>query len=185
MKLYAIEGKYYGIEGDQLYALSVMPAVPNAATEELPDDLPDEPVRKSGLRPMKKTGKRVSYDREAVLADLESGMKPAEVAKKHKVSAATVYTVKSNAKRPKGKGRPYKPESPDPVGGGQKEEDTSGLTLAEIDERDRRKVQNLQEQGLDSLQVAQRLGMRLARVNQFWNYEPKPADLIPGPKAIS
>ena len=60
--------------------------------EQAPKVEPTAPPKKA--KAPKKAGKPLSYDKDAILADLKSGMPTAEIAARHKVTKQTVYNVK-------------------------------------------------------------------------------------------
>ena len=60
--------------------------------EQVPKDEPTSPPKK--VNAPKKAGKPLNYDKDAIVADLKSGMSTAEIAAKHKVTKQTVYNIK-------------------------------------------------------------------------------------------
>lgn len=61
-------------------------------TEEVEEEEPTAPPKKAEAP--KKASKALSYDKDAIIADLKAGISTAEIATKHKVTKQTVYNVK-------------------------------------------------------------------------------------------
>lgn len=57
--------------------------------EELPDNI---------AKLKKHTGRKASYDKDAVKKDIKAGIKPGDIATKYGITAATVYQIKSKMK---------------------------------------------------------------------------------------
>jgi hypothetical protein len=140
----------------------------NVVVPKSPAPEPEPEDEKEVARPRVKKKKQAS-EKKAVRQNDNSSLseliglvdrgeiKAKEAAARHGVSITTWYQLKSDHKR--------RANSSSPKQSDAKEERRAPLNPDEI----REQVHQLQEQGLDSLRIAQKLRISLKDVNKYWN----------------
>lgn len=102
----------------------------------------------------------MSYERKAVIADLIAGtLRPAEIAIKHGINVANVYTIKAVAKR-SGIMNSRGEKSPE-----LRISDESSVFTPEIRER----IKDMRDEDLTTTEICQRLGLLYDQVAKVMN----------------